>query len=149
MWELIQKDVKAHGKKILLVLIAAFFLVKCFGGACVTKLIIGLPCPACGMTRAAALFAQGRIIESVQMQPLFLLLMIGAVLFILLRYVLRRYEIVLDYYAGFLTIFAVAFYIYRMLRYFPDTVPMTYWEGNLYCNIGQVLNVLWEKMQRL
>ncbi|MBP3543205.1 MAG: DUF2752 domain-containing protein [Lachnospiraceae bacterium] len=146
MWKLIRQDIGEHWKPAMAVLVVMAIFVKCFGGACISKLITGLPCPACGMSRAAGLFLKGQIKESLQMQPLFILLIIGAILLILCRYVCRRYEAVLKYYAAFLIVFAIVFYVYRMIRYFPDAAPMTYWRENLFYMIGQRLHTLWERI---
>ncbi len=146
MWGLIRKDIQEHWKAVLSVAIALVVLVKGFGAACISQLVAGMPCPACGMSRAAGLFVKGQLKESLQMQPLFLLMVIGLILLILCRYVLRRYEFVLKYYAVFLIVFAVVFYVYRMIRYFPDVEPMTYRRENLFYMIGQILHTLWERI---
>lgn len=146
MWKLIRQDISEHWKAAIAVFVMLVVFVKCFGGACISQLVIGLPCPACGMSRAAGLFLKGQIKESLQMQPLFLALVVGAVLVILCRYVLRRYEAVLKYYAVLLIGFAIVFYVYRMIRYFPDMEPMTYRRENLFYMIGQMLHTLWERI---
>jgi hypothetical protein len=43
-----------------------------FGYICPSQIIIGLPCPGCGLTRAAALLAKGRLEESLAMNPMLL-----------------------------------------------------------------------------
>lgn len=113
-----------------------------FGAACISQLIIGLPCPACGMSRAACLFFRGQWAESLQMQPLFIAATVGALLLVLCRYVLKKYENFLKYYVIFLIVFAIIFYVYRMNRYFPDVEPMTYRKENLFHLLGQILHII-------
>lgn len=146
MWKLIRQDIREYGKAGVAVAAVMLIFVKCFGGACISKLITGLPCPACGMSRAAEFFVKGQIKESMQMQPLFFLLIIGTILLVLCRYVFRGHEAVLKYYAVFLIGFAIVFYVYRMIRYFPDMAPMTYRRENLLYMIGQMLHTLWERI---
>lgn len=146
MWKLIRQDMRAHWKAAIAVFVVLVVFAKCFGGACISKLITGLPCPACGMSRAAELFVKGQIKDSIQMQPLFALLIIGVILLILCRYICRGHEAVLKYYAVLLIGFAIVFYVYRMIRYFPDMEPMTYRRENLFYMIGQMLHTLWERI---
>lgn len=146
MWQLIRQDIKEHWKAAIAVFAVLVVFVKCFGGACISQLVIGLPCPACGMSRAAELFVKGQIKDSIQMQPLFALLIIGVILLILCRYICRGHEAVLKYYAVCLIAFAVVYYIYRMKRYFPDVEPMTYRTENLFYLIGQMLHTILEKI---
>ena len=146
MWKLIKNDIREHWQAAIAVFVVLLVFVKCFGGACISQLVIGLPCPACGMSRAAGLFLKGQIKESLQMQPLFFLLIIGAILLVLCRYIFRGHEVVLKYYAVFLIVFAIVFYVYRMIRYFPDMAPMTYRRENLFYMIGQMLHTLWERI---
>lgn len=143
MWKRIGQDVKAYGRTIFVLVLLTLLLVKLFGAACILKLVTGFPCPACGMTRAAVLFMRGQIRESIQLQPLFVLVLIGAALFFFCRYVFRRYEAFLKYYAVFLIGFALVLYCYRMVRYFPDAAPVTYWEESL---LGRIKRIVWERM---
>ena len=37
---------------------------------CPVKFVYGIPCPACGLTRASALILEGRIVEAILLNPL-------------------------------------------------------------------------------
>ena len=133
MWELIKRDIREHWRAAVFMLAAVAVLVGCFQGACISRIITGLPCPACGMTRAALLFLSGHWQESFRLQPFFFALVVGVLFFTVERYILRRERSsrFLMGYALFMLAAAFAFYIWRMVRYFPHTPPMTYNRDNL------------------
>lgn len=143
MWELIRKDIREHGKAVAFMAAMLVVLVKAFGAACISQLMVGLPCPACGMSRAALLFLSGHWKESLQMQPLFAALLAGAVLLIVFRYFLKRDTAWMKYYAVIILTAAMVFYVYRMVCYFPDIPPMTYRKENLLSYVLQICRNLW------
>lgn len=67
---------------VALLVVLAFWNPAVAGGPdfCLFHLVTGVSCPACGLTRAAAAFAQGRFAESLRWHPLFLLLAAEAAL---------------------------------------------------------------------
>lgn len=131
MWELIREDIRRSWRAAAFMLAVAALFVWLFDGACISQLLFGLPCPACGMTRAALLFLTGSWKESFQLQPFFFALAAGVLLFAVCRYVLRKYEKLALYYGLVMLAAAFLFYGYRMAVYFPHTPPMTYRENNL------------------
>ena len=60
---------------IILILISGYFFLYNFSGSieghtvCVFKNITGIPCPACGSTRATLQLLQGRLISSILINP--------------------------------------------------------------------------------
>ncbi len=132
MWELVKEDIRNYWKAAVFMLVAAAILIVCFGGACISRIITGLPCPACGMTRAALLFLSGHWKESMQMQPFFVVFAAGIAMCAVKRYIFRKkVGKFLRAYAGSMLVAALIFYVYRMILYFPHTSPMTYNEDNL------------------
>lgn len=138
MRELLKKDIRGHWRAAAFMLTTAVVLVKCFGAACISRLITGLPCPACGMTRAALLFLSGRFLESFRLQPFFYALTAGIIFFGINRYLLKREKCggFLKCYAAVMVLAAFIFYVFRMVRDFPDVPPMIYSEENLLSGIG-------------
>lgn len=47
---------------------------------CVFKLLTGHPCPACGTTRAIAAISEGRFLDSINLNPLGILILLLAIL---------------------------------------------------------------------
>lgn len=71
---------------LLLSAVAALLLygVYTFGGVpCPTKMITGIPCPSCGISRALGSLARGKIAESFQWHPLWPLALAWPVLYFL------------------------------------------------------------------
>jgi hypothetical protein len=64
-------------------LFAAYYAVSnaLYGYVCPSQAMIGLPCPGCGLTRAALLLAQGRLKDSFSMNPTLLPLIAGSALY--------------------------------------------------------------------
>lgn len=132
MWELVKEDILKYWKAAVFMFMAAVILVVCFGGACISRIVVGLPCPACGMTRAALLLLSGHWKESIQMQPFFIIFFLGIAVCAVKRYIFRKKVGRLFWaYAGIMLVAALVFYLYRMVLYFPHTPPMTYNKDNL------------------
>lgn len=125
-----------------LAVIALGALPTVFGLGCFWREITGMPCPTCGMSRAAALFLSGRFTEAFAMHPLIFLLF-PLVLFwfaiVLLEY--RRYRRAEDGSSFFahlsgsvwLTRTAIgmvaltfAVYLIRLPFYFPENDPLSW-----------------------
>ncbi|MFV0465496.1 MAG: DUF2752 domain-containing protein [Lachnospiraceae bacterium] len=115
---------------ILLGIGAVILLNLIFDTSCTLKLVLGLPCPACGMTRAAFLLLRGDFQGAFFMHPL-----IYAIVFeiILIPFLLKtknsskcmRVNVIIF----LLVTFAV--YIYRFASMFPQTEPMSYYSNNV------------------
>lgn len=100
---------------------------------CLIRGSIGIPCPACGLTRAYKQLLGGNVVAAFEAHPLFLLPII-----ILIVVLFKRLDIVLRYkYVLFGLVLIV--YAYRMIAYFPHTYPMLY---NEYASLPRLLKVL-------
>lgn len=86
----LKEDIKAYYKGILFVLVYIIIADNLLGKMCPTVLSIGLPCPACGLTRAGLDVMCFHFHDAWQMNPV--IFPIGAffLYFILCRYVLGR-----------------------------------------------------------
>lgn len=131
IWTRILKDVRNYGQGVLLA--AAYVLAGNLlnSSICPMVLLTGLPCPGCGMTRAAILFLKGRWQEAWQMHPFLYLLLALAVWAIISRYVLGRESSGLKGAVAAAAILAVIYYGYRMAVLFPDRSPMIYQPRNV------------------
>ena len=123
-FRLLINDVKKNAPGLMAV--AAYILIfqMAFHTICPMQLFFGLPCPGCGLTRAFILAAGGHFVRAYYMHPFlyglgFLVLWWG-----FFRYVVRKKSVLLPYMTGIVFAGMLVFYIYRMIRYYPDTEPM-------------------------
>ena len=54
--------------------------------------LLGVPCPACGLTRAFVLFVQGRFVESIQYNILIIPLVIGFIIYCIILLIDKKKE---------------------------------------------------------
>ena len=74
-------------------LLCAIFLsvmTAAAGKVCPARLLLGIPCPGCGLTRATVLLLKGDIHGSLLCNPFLLPLLAGGLLFLYEHYVLER-----------------------------------------------------------
>ncbi len=116
--------------------LAAFIL--CFGlfhKNCIFSLLIGYPCPGCGLTRAFLCVVTFHFKEAFFYNPSIYPAAVIAIYFFICRYVLDtkpKYLTTMCIAAG---IIAIIIYIIRMYYMYPDVEPMTYYDNNLLQNI--------------
>lgn len=127
--------IKDYWIGIVLSIVALTILNFLFGYVCPSVILTGFPCPACGITRALKLMLTGNIAASWEMHPLLILIIIGFVLYPILKKILKNYcNFIKLYVIICLVIFAI-FYIYRMKMFFPGKVPMVYHKDNVMVKI--------------
>ncbi len=96
-----------------------------FGQICPFRILFGIPCPGCGMTRSLFLLLQGRFLDALAMQPMVLAFLVLAAAFVVTRYVLEYDVKCLNNALLAALIFCILLYVVRMLLYFPRVPPMT------------------------
>ncbi len=132
------EDVRNYGRGALLAVL--YVSVGAFGvPVCPMVLMTGLPCPGCGMTRAAVLFLKGQWLDAWRMHPFIYALLILAAAAAVFRYGLGRPAPGMRPLTTAVLILALAFYAYRMAKYFPDREPMVYFEGNALRFVAQLV----------
>ena len=121
--------------------VALYFILTnlIFGTVCPTMFLFGVPCPACGMTRAGVAFLTGRFAESFRMHPLFvpsaIFIVWAAALKLFRPSELKRLQ------NPAIALIAVGFvlYIFRMAILFPYHPPMTMNSDSVLHNIINIL----------
>lgn len=101
------------------------------GAMCPMVIVTGLPCPGCGMTRAAVSLLRLRFLDAFAYNScVYLWLVFGMYLFFY-RYIKRsRTKHFVLIFSAVMTI-TIGVYIYRMIYRFPGEAPMTYMYNNL------------------
>ncbi len=115
---------------VVLSIMAMIILDNIFGTVCFSKILFGVPCPACGITRAAKLMLTFRFRESFQMHPLLLLIVLEGIFCLIIKKILKKYRFFINFSVIICIVIFVSFYIYRMQLYFPEVEPLIYKEDN-------------------
>lgn len=102
-----------------------------FGNVCVSKLLLGIPCAACGMSRAFMSLLSFDFKRAFLWHPLFLLVIIDAAVFIYANYFNKKANRLFTVVSIAFLVIAFAVYIIRMYCMFPGTAPMDFEEHNL------------------
>ena len=95
-----------------------------FTTICPMQLLFGLPCPGCGLTRAAFLLLRGDLPAAFAMHPFLFAWILLVCYWAVCRYVLGRKAAGLLQLTIAVCVLMVLFYIYRMLHDYPHTEPM-------------------------
>jgi hypothetical protein len=122
--------IKKYWIGMVLCLIVMLGLNYFFGTVCLSVLLLGIPCPACGLTRATILMLTGHFRESFQMHPLLILVILGIIGCYFIKKILKNYILFIKLYVIICLVIFVAFYIYRMKTYYPHITPMVYHPDN-------------------
>ncbi len=112
-----------------------------FNTVCISTILFGVPCPACGMTRAAKLLLTGHFARSFQMHPLLLLVVLEAVFYLIIKAKLPENRLLPNASLILCLAIIVCFYIYRMWVYYPYAEPLVYRPDNY---LRQIIGVLHE-----
>ncbi len=139
MVSLLVEVMKKYWLGALLCLGAMIILDFFFGSVCFSTLFFGIPCPACGMTRAAKLMVTGHFRESFQMHPLLFLVAIGIIGYPIIKKILKNYILIIKLYVIICIVIFIGVYIYRMRMYYPGIEPMVYYKDNYLHRIMRLL----------
>lgn len=123
--------IKRYGVAVILCVATLYFINRIFKTVCFSVLFIGIPCPACGITRATKLLLTGHIKESFEMHPLLILVIFGVVFCLIIKNKLKNYRFFIKSYGIICILIFIGVYIYRMYNYFPNTEPLVYREDNV------------------
>ena len=144
-----KREIKNTLPAIAIIAIAVVICTILFDGFCLFRLMSGIPCPGCGLTRAAILLLKGHAAESFNMHP-----MLIPFLFILLIYFMEKYYIdnekpskakglkVTYIYGCIVAIAMIILYLVRMKLYFPNVEPYIYYKKNLLQFIKRIVEAV-------
>ena len=144
-----KREIKNTMPAIAIIAIAVAICNILFDGFCLFRLMVGIPCPGCGLTRAAILLLKGHVVESFEMHP-----MLIPLLFVLPIYFIEKYYIdnekpskkkrlkVTYIYGCTVAIAMIILYIVKMKLYFPNVEPYIYYKKNLLRFINRIVEAV-------
>lgn len=108
------------------------FLKRFLYSTCPVVMITGMPCPGCGMTRAAFRVLRLDFAGAWRIHPFIYPIIILAFLFCVERYLFLKKEMkVLKILMIVIAVGMIVFYAWRIWKYFPGDPPMSYYHHNL------------------
>lgn len=119
----IYSDIQSNRIFLLILLIYMVITQLLFHTVCPFAFLTGLPCPACGMTRAFILFLCGHFLDAAKMQPALYLWIpfLGYICFS--RYILGKKPQFLQTLTVLTGLFTLLVYLYRFAFGTPVLVP--------------------------
>lgn len=83
----LKKDIKEIAIPIVAISLFIIIINSKFGKICPLRMLIGIPCPTCGTTRAVGLLLKGKITEAAMVNPIWIFLLVIIVMVFFYRYV--------------------------------------------------------------
>ncbi|MDD3404345.1 MAG: DUF2752 domain-containing protein [Hespellia sp.] len=134
-WNLLKKDLRDNRIAFLVILLYFVCAKLVFHTICPMVFLTGLPCPACGLTRAGIALLSGDFVNAWQIHPFIYVFAVFVVLWLIQRYIIQKTSRWMKPTVIFCLTALIAFYVYRMIRYFPGEPPMSYYHRNFMLTI--------------
>lgn len=124
-------DIREYGIAVLIFALYVPVSNFLFGAICPLVAFCGIPCPGCGVSRAAACLLTGRWQQAWRYNPTIFPMALAALYFGWNRYLLGRKARGMTAVLIGLTALLIAVYGVRMYLYFPGREPYVYRADNL------------------
>lgn len=115
--KIVVNDIKNYGWGIILIILCLLLFELIFHGTCIFRTITGIPCPGCGLTRAAKSLITLKFREAFDYNAFIYPIVIMAFIAFINRYIRRVKQPAWFYTAVIIIAFGmIAYYIFRMLN---------------------------------
>lgn len=146
-WSKIKSDIKQMAIPLIAICLYILLGNLIIGKICPTRILFGIPCPICGTTRAVWLLFQGKFVEAVAVNPLWIPLIVLGMIFLINRYFVTSEKMsdkilrILKIAVVVVCVLCIVYYVYRMIYWYPDRTPMLYDPDNLLQRLGIIKNI--------
>ncbi|MCR5687251.1 MAG: DUF2752 domain-containing protein [Lachnospiraceae bacterium] len=127
----VKEDLKRVAPAFIPVVLYCALTQFLFDRMCPFSIITGFPCPACGMTRTVACLAAGRWHEAVLYNIMAVPWVILGIAALVTRYFLPAGKKMMEISLCLVCIATVAYYVFRIIHFYPSEPVMIYNEDNL------------------
>ena len=124
--ERLREDAKHYWLSVLIAAAVVVLLNLLFGTVCPFRILFGLPCPGCGITRALLALIRFDFASAVRLHPLSPAFFLLLLLFPVFRYGIREHFAVWVKACAVLLALLLPVYVFRMVKYFPGEAPMDF-----------------------
>ena len=131
----IGEDIKQYGFAGVILLLYTVIVNLLFHAFCPSVILCGLPCPGCGLTRAAVCVMTGRWQQAWRLNPVIFPVVLTAVYFAWNRYLLGHRAKGLKWCMIVIAVLLIITYLVRMYLYFPGREPYVYTADNMLAQI--------------
>lgn len=133
-------DIKAAKWAIIFVIAYFVFFKKILYSLCPMVIFTGYPCPACGLTRATFCLLRLDFSEAFRIHPFVYAVIVYLAVFGVNRYILgRKMGKKLKWGMAVIIIAMILFYLWRMKTDFPGAPPMSYYAGNFFAQLREMI----------
>ena len=141
----IKKDISINYKGIIFIIVYFTIIQLLFGYICPFRLLTGIPCPACGLTRAGLSLLCFDIDKALFYNPMIIPIALLITYWFIYRYILNKKAPYITCITILLCIALLLLYVYRMYKDFPNHYPMEYLPRNIlspiYNFIGEMYGI--------
>lgn len=108
-----------------------FIAMKLWNASCPLLLILGIPCPGCGLTRGLLCLLRFNFSGAAIINPTIYAWALFFIIYVLTKYFLGKGERIRTIALLTVTFITIVYYAYGMIRFFPGRIPYVYNPNNL------------------
>lgn len=134
------KDIYLNAQNIILAFFVVAIMDLTLGTVCATRLLLGIPCPFCGLTRAGVRLLAFDVVGAWEYNPLIFYIAVLFLFWCANRYFGLFSKKMLTILLVLLVVIAIPLYVYRLNLLFPHTEPLTYSNDNFLSYLLKLIN---------
>ena len=125
------EDIREYRAAAVTLFVYVILVNLLFHNFCPMVIVTGLPCPGCGLTRSIVYLLSGKIVQSVNINPMGIPIACIIIYFFFNRYILGKKAKGMTVLITGVIIMLLLLYLWRMHIYFPNRAPYVYEKDNV------------------